>query len=45
MLVGDFDPVSPGTARFVGLDFTDDLDPGDAVASGVVAVRYRRPRI
>ncbi len=38
MLVGDFDPVSPGTARYVSLDFTSDLDPGDAVATGAVAV-------
>ena len=38
MLVGEFDPVSPGTARYVALDFTADLDQGDAVATGAVAV-------
>jgi hypothetical protein len=38
MLVGTFESVSPGTARYVAIDFTADLDQGDAVASAVVAV-------
>lgn len=38
MLVGNFDPVGPGDQRFLSIDFSADLDAGDAVATSGVTV-------